>query len=150
MDKISTIERRRNMSRVRSVNTRPELTARKLIFGLGYRFRVHDRTIPGSPDIVFKGRKAVIFVHGCFWHQHCGCKRATIPKSNKDFWASKLKRNVERDAQTVKRLNSGGWRVLVVWECELRRADSLAEKISEFLGPVRWRNTLLSQLRSDY
>jgi DNA mismatch endonuclease (patch repair protein) len=135
MDKLSPERRSANMARIRSQNTSPELTLRKLIHGLGYRFRLHRKGLPGKPDLVFPSRKKVIFVHGCFWHQHADpkCLDGRPPKSNLNYWLPKLARNAERDAKARAALNAQGWRVLAVWECETKDAQRLAPKIAEFL-----------------
>lgn len=124
------------MGKIRSKNTSPELVVRKLVFSLGYRYRLHRKDLPGKPDLVFPGRKKVIFVHGCFWHQHQnpGCKIARTPKSNKDYWLPKLKRNAERDVRHQRELIELGWDVLVLWECETQKPDVMAEKIESFLS----------------
>lgn len=117
-------ERSRNMSRIRSGDTKPEMLVRRALFALGYRYRLHRKDLPGKPDIVMPGRRVVIFVNGCFWHQHSGCRKATVPTSNRDFWEKKLRANVRRDAEERKALREGGWRVLWIWECALsRKAD---------------------------
>ena len=121
------------MSRIGSKNTKPEMIVRKLVFGLGYRYRLHDKKLPGRPDLVFKSKKKVIFVHGCFWHQHRGCKRGTLPKSNLEFWEGKLKNNKTRDKKIRRQLKELGWEVLVIWECQTKDAKALAEKLILFL-----------------
>lgn len=121
------------MSRVRSKNTAVELRVRRLVYGMGYRYRLHRRDLPGKPDLVFSGRRAVVFVHGCFWHRHEGCVLARLPKSREDFWAPKLEGNRERDARNIALLESAGWRVLVVWECETKDREVLAVRLQRFL-----------------
>ena len=123
------------MSRIKSVDTGPELIVRKLAHKLGFRFRLHAKHLPGRPDLVFRRHHAVIFVHGCFWHQHDDgiCRRGTLPKSNNDFWTKKLRRNVERDNSSVEALEGMGWRSLIVWECETAHLDALETKITKFL-----------------
>ncbi len=116
------------MSLVRSKNTKPELFVRSLLHRMGYRFRLHRKDLPGKPDIVLPKYRAVIFVHGCFWHQHPGCKKATLPKQNAEFWKDKLEGNVRRDEQARHRLEEAGWRVLVVWECEAKSDPYRASK----------------------
>lgn len=133
-DKISPARRSANMRAVRSQNTRPEILVRQIAYGLGYRFRLHRRDLPGKPDITFPGRQKAIFVHGCFWHQHKGCRRATIPKSNSGFWSRKLARNASRDAEQFADIKKRGWRALVVWECEIKNERRLAGKMRRFLG----------------
>ena len=119
MDRISAAERSRLMARVRSKNSRAELTVRRMVFALGYRYRLHARSLPGRPDLVFSSRKAVIFVNGCFWHRHRRCRRARMPKSRIDYWLPKMKANVVRDAKVLRQLRRLGWRALVLWECEV-------------------------------
>ena len=128
--------RSRNMSRIRSRDTQPEMIVRRAVHALGYRFRLHDPNLPGTPDLVFKSRKKIIFVHGCFWHQHEGCKRATIPKSNTDYWIPKLKRNKDKDQVAWDSLTGNGWQVLIIWECELANPDRLKQRLSEFVSPL--------------
>ncbi|RWC38440.1 MAG: DNA mismatch endonuclease Vsr [Mesorhizobium sp.] len=126
--------RSRQMSLVRSTGTKPELAVRRLAHALGYRFRLHRKDLPGKPDLVFSRRQAVIFVHGCFWHGH-GCKRgARMPTKNREYWSAKIARNVERDAASVAAIEADGWRVLVIWECEMKDADRLARRLADFLG----------------
>jgi DNA mismatch endonuclease, patch repair protein len=132
-DKISKARRSANMRAVRSRNTRPEILVRQIAFGLGYRFRLHRADLPGKPDIAFPGRQKAIFVHGCFWHQHKGCRRATVPKSNRGFWRKKLGRNIARDAMQLAAIRKRGWRALVVWECEIKNKRRLAAKMKSFL-----------------
>jgi DNA mismatch endonuclease, patch repair protein len=121
------------MRAVRSRNTRPEIRVRQIAHGLGYRFRLNLRELPGKPDIGFPGLRKVIFVHGCFWHQHKGCRRASLPQSNYDFWLTKLAHNVERDAEQIAAIRKLGWRVLVVWECEIENERRLAARLRRFL-----------------
>lgn len=128
-------EHSERMRRVRGVNTKPELMVRRLVWATGWRYRLHGKTLPGKPDLVFTPRKKVIFVHGCFWHAHEGCPRATVPKTRVEFWMHKLKTNKERDARHLVELRRMGWRVLVVWECELRDLDRVGKRILRFLGP---------------
>ena len=133
-DTVSKEQRSANMSAVRSRNTGPEIRVRQIAHGLGYRFRLHRRELPGKPDIAFPGRQKVVFVHGCFWHQHKGCPRASIPESNSEFWRNKLSRNMVRDAKQVAAIRKNGWRVLVVWECETKNERRLAARLRRFLG----------------
>lgn len=133
MDTIPPSERSEIMSRVRSKNSRPELFVRRLVFAEGYRYRLHDRTLPGCPDLVFKGRGKVIFVHGCFWHRHEHCALARMPKSRLDFWEPKLTANKERDARNKEVLTKEGWKVLTIWECELGDTVRLKQTIRRFL-----------------
>ena len=121
------------MSRIRSADTQPELVVRRAAFGLGYRYRLHDKRLPGRPDLVFWGRRKVILVNGCFWHNH-DCGRVRIPKANRGYWLEKLARNGLRDREQQNWLRAAGWAVLVVWECELSEVDRLRRRIKRFLG----------------
>ena len=123
-DIVDKQTRSRMMSGIRSRNTRPEMLIRRGLHALGFRFRLHDRTLPGKPDLVFRKHHAVIMVNGCFWHRHKGCKFATTPKTNRDFWTDKFRRNVERDRRTKRQLQDQGLRVLVIWECEIFMSKS--------------------------
>jgi DNA mismatch endonuclease (patch repair protein) len=134
VDNIPPSERSEIMSRVRAKNSRPEMLVRRLVFAEGYRYRLHDRRLPGCPDLVFKSRRKVIFVHGCFWHRHSNCALARMPKSRLDFWEPKLNANKERDARNKKLLAKDGWKVLTIWECELRDTGWLKRTIGRFLG----------------
>lgn len=113
------------MRAIRKKDTRPELLVRRRLHALGYRFRLHRRDLPGTPDIVLPRHKVVIQVHGCFWHQHPGCRHATRPRTNQDYWLPKLERNVARDAASAAALEALGWRVIILWECELAREEKL-------------------------
>lgn len=126
-------QRRRLMARFKSANTKPEMAVRRLLHRLGYRFRIHRKDLPGRPDIVLPRYRTAIFVHGCFWHRHAGCKVATFPKSQPEFWRAKFDNNVERDAANTSRLEALGWRVLVVWECETRDAHALEVRLTDAL-----------------
>jgi DNA mismatch endonuclease (patch repair protein) len=123
------------MAAIRSKDTKPELLVRSLVHKLGYRFRLHGKDLPGKPDLVFRSRCKVIFVHGCFWHQHTqkSCSDARLPKSNTDYWHEKLRRNVERDKAHQSSLQKLGWKSLVVWDCEIKEEDKLQKRISRFL-----------------
>lgn len=121
------------MRAVRSRDTRPEMIVRRMLHGMGYRYRLHRADLPGRPDIVFPGRRRVVFVHGCFWHGH-GCARgARTPRANRDYWVAKIARNVARDAGTRAALEAAGWGVAVVWECELRDRGAVAARLRAFL-----------------
>lgn len=135
-DIFSKEKRSEIMSKVRSKNTRPEVIIRRLIFGMGYRFRLHVRELPGKPDIVMLGRKKIIDVRGCFWHGHQDCKYGKLPKTREYFWKEKIERNRQRDLDNVCLLKSKGWRVLVVWQCELKTVDSLKMRLFEFIEMV--------------
>jgi DNA mismatch endonuclease (patch repair protein) len=121
------------MSRIRSKGSIPELKLRRLVHGLGFRYRLHVAKLPGKPDLVFPARRAVIFMHGCFWHRHEGCGLARLPKSRLDFWAKKLEANRRRDLINRQRLREMGWKVLVVWECELNDTAQVSLIVKEFL-----------------
>ena len=124
------------MSRIRSRDTKPEMRVRRLVHGLGYRYRLHSEDLPGRPDLVFRPRRKVIFVHGCFWHRHEGCSRNRTPKSpeRRDFWREKLDGNAQRDRLNEAALRRLGWEILVIWECETKALDPLAERVRAFLG----------------
>ena len=130
------------MARIRSKGTKPELIVRRLVHSLGFRYRLHRSDLPGKPDLVFPSRKAAIFVHGCFWHQHTdpACTDARLPKSRQEYWLPKLTRNVERDQQHVVALIADGWRVLTLWDCDLRDLGKVTTLISKFLGVKRHRD----------
>lgn len=135
------------MSGIRAINTRPELSIRRLLFARGLRFRLHVKDLPGKPDLVFPKYEAVLFVHGCFWHRHESCRFTSTPASNVDFWMKKFKANLSRDARAIRALREQGWRVAVVWECELReeaRATKMADRIAAWLRSTKrlWRPTL--------
>ena len=132
-DTVSKEQRSRNMSLIRSTETKPEDFVRSILHRLGFRFRKNLKTLPGKPDIVLPKYKTVIFVHGCFWHQHPECRRSTIPKSNTEYWIPKLNRNVERDVQHKEALEADDWKVFVVWECETKNAEDLKAKLQMFL-----------------
>ena len=122
------------MSRVRGKGTSPEIRVRSLTHRLGYRFRLHQKDLPGKPDLVFPSRKKVIFVHGCFWHGHDCPRGKRTPKANAGYWTEKIRKNIERDAKNQAELQSLGWNVLVVWECEMKNLDKVACKIDENLS----------------
>lgn len=126
-DELSVSSRR--MRAVKRENTSPELTVRRLLHALGLRFRLHKRSLPGSPDIVLRKHKAVIFVHGCFWHRHPGCRYASTPKTRQEYWMPKFVANIERDARKASELEALGWKVLTVWECETRNLAVLEERL---------------------
>lgn len=138
MDIKSKEERSRNMSAIRSGDTKPEMLVRRYLHARGFRYGLHNRKLPGSPDIVLSKYKTVIFINGCFWHGHEGCKYYRLPKSNIEFWQEKITRNKERDAFDVSVLEAKGWKVLTVWECELRtiaqREDTLTRLVQDIKG----------------
>jgi DNA mismatch endonuclease (patch repair protein) len=130
------------MSRIASKNTAPELRVRKLLHSLGYRFRLHRRDLPGTPDIVLPSRHAAIFVHGCFWHAH-GCRIGRPPRTNVEFWTAKRERNVARDQENRAALEALGWRVLEVWQCETRDLEFLSDRLQDFCPfPSKIRSTM--------
>ncbi len=133
----TTPERSAIMRAVRSGDTSPELTVRRLLHARGYRYRLHRKDLPGKPDLVFPGRRRVIFIHGCFWHGHDCARGARVPKTNTDYWVEKVERNRARDARAGHLLAEQGWSVLVVWECELRKDLASLERLESFLGPPR-------------
>lgn len=133
-DVLTPEQRSRCMAAIRGKDTTPELAVRRMVTALGARYRLHERSLPGVPDLVFRSRRKVILVHGCFWHRHeCPLGRVT-PKTREAFWSSKLEGNKARDARNLKALRSAGWRVLVVWECELRHPSRVASRIQRFLS----------------
>ena len=138
-DVFSAEQRSRIMARVKGKDTKPELTVHRLAHALGYRFRLHRKDLPGSPDLTFAGRRKVIFVHGCFWHGHDCARGSRKPKQNAAYWASKIDRNRTRDAEAREALSKLGWEVLTLWECELKDLDALAARLQMFLG-ARKRN----------
>lgn len=121
------------MRAIRSQNTKPEVLVRRLVHALGYRFRLHRRDLPGKPDLVFPGRKKIINVHGCFWHQHQGCREGRPPSSNPGYWNEKLAGNVARDAKNSRLLKEAGWDEMVVWECETGDRSALERRLRDFL-----------------
>lgn len=135
MDTVSPKKRSQIMRRVRSVDTSPELIVRKLLHSLGYRFRLHRRDLPGKPDLVFPSRRKVMFIHGCFWHQHCCHRGNRLPSSNQEYWTRKLRGNVTRDRSNRHRLHKLGWSVFVVWECQTKKDNlpKLANRLCKFL-----------------
>jgi DNA mismatch endonuclease (patch repair protein) len=134
-DTVDTKTRSRMMAGIRGKNTTPELRLRKALHGAGFRFRLHSAKLPGRPDIVLPRYRAAIFVHGCFWHRHDGCRNASVPKTNAVFWEEKFARNIERDATNVAGLHAAGWRIAIIWECAIRRigAEAMAEKLTRWL-----------------
>ena len=130
-DPAPTAERSAMMSRVRCKDTAPEIKVRRTAHRLGLRFRLHTRNLPGTPDLVFPRHKLVVFVHGCFWHRHQGCHRCTTPKTRRAFWSQKFERNVERDSQAKAALQSAGWRVLTIWECQTNNERTLSELVAD-------------------
>lgn len=133
LDPLTPEQRSERMSRIRNKNTKSELAVRHLLHSLGYRYRLHVRDLPGTPDIVFRSHKKVIFVHGCFWHLHARCRNNRPPKTKQDFWLPKLEGNKKRDLRNRRALARLGWKVFVVWECWLEDEGSLVERLRHFL-----------------
>ncbi len=140
------------MRAVRSKDTLPELAVRRLAHGLGYRYRLHASALPGKPDLTFASRRKVIFVHGCFWHQHpaAKCSDARQPRSNTDYWQPKLANNVKRDAAHIARLTAMGWKSMVVWECETKQLQALGKRLVRFLGKRATLSSSSSELGPEW
>ncbi|MYM70363.1 DNA mismatch endonuclease Vsr [Pseudoduganella sp. FT55W] len=136
MDVLTPEQRRKTMAAVKSRDTKPELTVRRLLHAAGYRFRLHRKDLPGKPDIVLPKFRTVVFVHGCFWHQHVSCKAAARPTSKQDYWQAKLDRNIERDIANQNKLLELGWKVLVLWECEIKSPDAILKRVEEVCSLV--------------
>lgn len=132
-DRLSRADRSALMAKVRSKDTKPELLVRKAAHRRGFRFRLHRKDLPGTPDLVFPRFKLAVFVHGCFWHRHPGCKRTSTPTRNRSRWTAKFESNLRRDAEAVAKLEADGWRVLVIWECETRKANVLESRLTDAL-----------------
>jgi DNA mismatch endonuclease (patch repair protein) len=130
-DKLSKKHRSWNMSRIRSKNTSPEMRVRSVLHKQGYRFRLHQDNLPGNPDLVLKKFRLAIFVHGCFWHRHKGCKFAYLPKTNTEFWDDKFNKNIERDQRVEDKLHDLGWKTLTIWECETKNAEIIIDKVKK-------------------
>ena len=128
-DRLTPERRSWNMSRIRGRDTKPELVVRRLLHEMGYRFRLHRADLPGRPDIILPRHKTVVFVHGCYWHRHPGCRFAYTPKSRQSFWNAKFTSNVARDQRNQRVLKEAGWRVIVIWECETSDRDVLAQRL---------------------
>jgi len=133
-DTLSKEKRSLNMSKIKAKDTVPELTVRSVLHKMGYRYRLHDKDLPSKPDIVLRKHKVIFFVNGCFWHQHPNCRRASMPKSNLNYWKPKLQRNVERFEEVAKLLKSKGWKVFVIWECQTKNIDSLSKILRDIMG----------------
>lgn len=135
MDTFTSEERSAIMRKVHGKNTTPELIVRRVVHRLGYRFRLHSKNLPGKPDLVFSSRKMVIFVNGCFWHQHPGCKRGDRkPSSNTEYWHPKLEQNKQRDKENARKLKKMNWSSLVIWECQTKTPEMLVDIVKGFLG----------------
>ena len=133
MDRLTPERRSWLMSRVKSKNTTTELAVRRLVFGMGYRYRLHYKQLSGKPDLVFPGKRKAIFVNGCFWHGHKRCRYGRLPKTRIDFWQAKIQNNKKRDRNSIRSLSVAGWKSLTVWQCELKNPDTLAKKLYEFI-----------------
>jgi DNA mismatch endonuclease (patch repair protein) len=133
VDNLSIQERSIMMSKIRSNNTKPEILLRKALFAKGLRYRINDKKLRGKPDIVLSKYKTIIFVHGCFWHNHKGCKRAHLPKSNVEYWKNKIKTNEERDLKNKEALEKLGWNIIVVWECELKTKEKVEQTVENLI-----------------
>jgi len=140
-------DRSRIMRAVKSRHTAPELLVRSLVHKLGYRFRLHRKDLPGSPDLVFVGKKKVIFVNGCFWHGHDCARGARVPKTNRQYWVTKIARNMDRDKRVIKQLTAAGWTALIIWECETRTEPRLARRTARFLESPQNESTKPARAR---
>lgn len=137
MDTISILRRSANMRAIRSKGTSPEMVVRRLVYSIGYRYRLHRKDLPGKPDLVFSSRRKVLFIHGCFWHGH-DCKRgARVPKTNREYWEKKIGRNQARDDRNKTALLSIGWDVLIIWECQIKDEAAIKQRLLEFLGSLK-------------
>lgn len=145
MDVVDKATRSRMMAAIKGKNTQPELALRRFLHAWGYRFRLHRKDLPGKPDIVMPRLRTCIFVHGCFWHRHLGCQYATTPKTRCEFWEGKFARNVERDLENVRALEVLGWKVMTVWECEIRQG---AEHLAELLKALQVQETTIVSVNS--
>lgn len=134
-DVVTPEQRSRNMSKIKGKNTKPEMIVRSMCHELGLRYRLHRKDLPGTPDLVFPKHRLCLFVHGCFWHRHSGCKYAYTPKSRLDFWLPKLAKNVERDINAQRALEVSGWRVSIIWECQTKNTDTLRTEIQKMINP---------------
>ncbi|MBD8560268.1 DNA mismatch endonuclease Vsr [Pseudomonas fluorescens] len=134
-DVVTPEQRSRNMSKIRGKNTKPEMIVRSTYHELGLRYRLHRKDLPGTPDLIFPKYRLCVFVHGCFWHRHPGCKYAYTPKSRLDFWLPKLAKNIERDTRAQRALEAAGWRVSIIWECQTKNTDTLRSVIKKMFDP---------------
>lgn len=133
MDNLTKKQRKLCMSRIRSKDTKPEKVVRKILTKLGFKYRLHNAGLPGKPDIVISKIKTVVFINGCFWHQHKNCRHQATPKTNVKYWTSKLKRNVEKQKKDIKLLKKEGWKVAIIWECETKNENRLTNKLRKIL-----------------
>lgn len=129
MDHLTVRERSENMSKIRSKDTKPEKAVRKILSGMGFKYRLHSKKLPGKPDIVIASRKTAVFINGCFWHQHENCKRKTMPKTNSEYWKSKLTSNVDRQKEELAEIKELGFKPVIIWECQTLSQEALAERI---------------------
>ena len=134
VDNLTPVLRSWNMSRIRSKNTRPEIIVRSLLHGMGYRFRLFNSKLPGNPDIILPRRKKIIFVNSCFFHRHPGCRKATTPKSNVQYWLTKFQKNMLRDEKVKNLLEIAGWKVFTIWECQIKDIDQLKETLKQYMN----------------
>lgn len=133
MDNLTTEQRKLCMSRIRSKNTKPEIAVRKILTELGFKYRLHVSKLPGKPDIVISKTKKIIFINGCFWHQHKNCTKQAIPKANIEYWKPKLQRNIEKQEQDIKNLKISGWKVYKIWECQTKNEQKLTQKLLKII-----------------
>jgi DNA mismatch endonuclease, patch repair protein len=148
VDNVSRRRRSEIMARVRGKDTAPEMLVRRLVYSMGYRYRLHDRSLPGTPDLVFRKFRKLIFVHGCFWHGH-ECPRGSLPSTNIDFWHNKISKNRQRDESSQKQLRKLGWKVLTVWECKMKNKSRLKKRLSQFLEESRAVRNVQSKVFSE-
>lgn len=144
-DTLSPRERSERMSRIKGKHSTPERKLRRLVHGMGFRYRLHAKDLPGKPDLVFRSRRAIIFMHGCFWHRHKDCRLARLPKTRLEFWENKLESNRLRDERNIFLLQELGWSTLVVWECELAEPDKVRRKVQRFLNICEKRQMTCNQ-----
>ena len=133
IDKLTPERRSANMSRIRAKDTKPEMIVRRLVSSLGHRYRLHRKGLPGKPDLACGPTKKAVFVHGCFWHQHTGCREGRLPGTRIEYWKPKLFRNVERDTENIEALKKSGWKTLIIWECETTDIERLRKTVTRFL-----------------
>lgn len=136
MDTVDQATRSRMMSGIQGKNTKPELLVRKYLHAHGYRFRIHRKDLPGKPDVVLPKFKTCLFIHGCFWHRHVGCRYATNPKTRVEFWSEKFRQNVARDLANIQSLEAAGWNVLIIWECQLKADENALPKLLEEMEEI--------------
>ncbi len=134
MDQLSKKKRSWNMSRIKGKNTKPELIVRSFLHNAGFRYRVHRKDLPGKPDIVISKFRTVIFVNGCFWHRHPGCKMAYTPKSNVNFWKEKFEKTIERDKMAIEALEANDWKIITVWECQCKKEETLVNALKPLMN----------------